>query len=169
MALFLLIFDVFMLLYHENFILSVPRARRPLGLLCMTLLVICIMFDLMIFIVINSERDRQRRRDDRRMRMNSLAKMLIIIVFVGVLAYFYNRLPYWINFCILLVISSFWIAQSAFAIMKNAPKRFLAVDYFLVQCISKYGPAIYFFGCTNFMNLQTEKWYLPTMICWFGV
>lgn len=85
--------------------------------------------------------------------MNRLIRMLVLIVVVSVIAYFYNQLPYWVTFCILLVISSFWVAQSVFAIKKNAPKRFLAVDYFLVQSICKYAPAIYFFGCTNFMKL----------------
>ena len=58
MALFILAFDVCMLLYHFNFILDIPRASRPLGLLCMMLLVICFTFDLLIFTIIKTENDR---------------------------------------------------------------------------------------------------------------
>lgn len=132
MALFILAFDVCMLLYHFNFILDIPRASRPLGLLCMMLLVICFTFDLLIFTIIKTENDRQRNRNRRRTRLEQMITSVIIIVFVGLFAYFYNKLPYWITFCILLIVSSFWVAQSVFAIVKNAPKRFLAVDYFLV-------------------------------------
>ena len=58
MALFLLVFDFCMFLYHEIFTLNIPKAVKPLGLLSMILLVNCFTYDLILFAIIRSEYDR---------------------------------------------------------------------------------------------------------------
>ncbi|CAL5973281.1 RING-H2_zinc finger-containing protein [Hexamita inflata] len=161
------IFDFCMAVFQISFGMQVNQVFKQMALISTLLITAAIGIDSVLVAQCYSH---YLRRIGRRNNPRNMCTMMCWM-YAALFAYIFISpyIPDWGIFIIILAASSYWFMQSIYSFRKENSKKFLPLDYLVIQTIVKYAPVCYFYAWPkNFMQVMVLPWYKYCIGIWFG-